>query len=82
MNLNFPEPSGPPCPECPEQYLTDYLATPVGQLIAMVCNLDFALQAGITVDLRDVPYPEFVLLRQLTDERETHNAEQIKKPPR
>jgi len=81
MNLNGPEagPDALPCPECPEQYLDTYLASPAGQLVAMVCQLDFALQAGVAVSLAEIPYPEFLLLRQLVEEREAYQAEEMKK---
>ena len=69
-----------PCPECPEQYLIAYLASPAGQLVSVVCDLDFALQCRIDVPLAHIPYPEFLLLRQLVEERGTYTNEQMKKP--
>lgn len=75
----LPGPSDLPCPECPEQYLAAYLASPAGQLISVVCDLDFALQCRIPVGLASIAYPEWVLLRQLVEEREAYQTEQMKK---
>jgi hypothetical protein len=72
-------PSVLPCEHCPEVALSNYLASPSGQLILAVIDLDFALQAGITVTLPEIPYPMFLLLRQLADERDKYEAEEIRK---
>jgi hypothetical protein len=69
------EPS--PCEECPLELLETYLASPQGLLIGHVIDLDFALQSGITVGLSEITYPEFLLLRQLADERGKHHQEEI-----
>jgi len=45
--------------------------------MSIVIDLDFALQAGIAVPLDSIPYPEFLLLRQLADERAEYEKEQI-----
>jgi hypothetical protein len=66
-----------PCPECPRQALQSYLESPGGRLMSIVIDLDFALQAGIAVPLDSIPYPEFLLLRQLADERAEYEKEQI-----
>ena len=68
-----------PCPECPAQLLQDHLATPIGRLIGVAVDLDFALQAGVTVGLDRMTYAEFVLLRQIVEERDKYQAEEIKK---
>jgi hypothetical protein len=68
-----------PCDECPAALLDDYLAGPSGQLIAQVIDLDFALQAGVTVRLEDLSYPEFLLLRLVTEERNRYQDEQLRK---
>ena len=66
-----------PCTGCPKEELRLYLGSPEGQLMSVVINLDFALQAGITVHLSQIPYPQFLLLRQLADERMQYEKEQI-----
>jgi hypothetical protein len=68
-----------PCPECPRTLLAEYLASPGGRLISVVIDLDFALQAGMSVDLGQVPYPEFLLLRQLIEERDKFQIEEMEK---
>ncbi|HEY1497932.1 MAG TPA: hypothetical protein VGF49_25430, partial [Candidatus Solibacter sp.] len=68
------------CDECPAQLLDDHLSSPAGQLVAQTIDLDFALQAGVTVTLADIPYPEFLLLRLLTEERNRFNIESMKNP--
>jgi hypothetical protein len=68
----------PRCDECPLVLLDELLATARGQLIAQTIDLDFALQAGVTVTLAEIPYPEFLLLRLLTEERNRFNAEPAK----
>ena len=72
-------PDALPCSECPKEALRAYLESPGGQLVSVVINLDFALQAGITVPLSAIPYTEFLLLRQLADERMEYEKEQLKK---
>jgi len=71
----FANASSPACDECPASLLDDYLATPPGKLIAQAIDLDFALQAGVTVSLSDISYPEFLLLRFLNEERNRFQAE-------
>jgi len=68
-----------PCPHCPQQALTAFLETPAGKLVSTVLDLDFAIQAGIVVALDCIPYPEFLLLRQLADERANYEKEQWQK---
>lgn len=68
-----------PCEHCPAVLLREYLQSPVGQMISGVIDLDFALQAGITVTLSQIPYPAFLLLRQLADERTQYEKEQMKR---
>jgi hypothetical protein len=71
-----------PCPHCPVQLLRSYLETPGGRLMSIVIDLDFALQAGLAVTLDQISYPEFLLLRQLVEERDRHSSEQIQKKSR
>jgi len=49
--------------------------------MSVVIDLDFALQAGITIPLSRIPYHVFLLLRQLADERTRYETEQLRKPP-
>jgi len=80
--LNLEPGAGPfalPCEGCPQQALLEYLASPAGQMTQLTIDLDFALQAGITVRLDEIPYPIFLLLRQLADERDKFQAEEIRK---
>jgi len=72
-------PDALPCPFCPEQCLSDYLESPGGRLISVVLDLDYAIQAGIAVRLDEISYLEFLLLRQLTEERNKFETEQIQK---
>jgi hypothetical protein len=72
-------PSAMPCELCPQLALQRYLASPGGLLVQIVIDLDFALQAGVTLRLADIPYPEFLLLRQLAEERDRYQAEEIRK---
>jgi hypothetical protein len=72
-------PSALPCPQCPALLLSEYLASPGGLLIQAVLAIDFALQAGISVPLERILYPEFLLLRQLAEERNRYQAEEMKK---
>ena len=75
-------PSALPCEGCPEQGLSDYLGSPGGQLISAAIDLDFALQAGMTVRMDDIPYTMFLLLRQLMEERGRYENEEIEKKKR
>jgi hypothetical protein len=72
-------PDALPCEHCPQVALSEYLGSPGGQMILAVIDLDFALQAGITVHLEDVSYPTFLLLRQLAEERDRYQADEIRK---
>lgn len=68
-----------PCDECPAQLLDEYLNSPGGRLIAQAIDLDFALQAGLTITPRDISYAEFLLLRFLAEERNRYQEEEMKK---
>jgi len=70
------------CEECPLSQLDDYMASPAGQLISQTIDLDFALQAGVSVSLSDITYPEFLLLRFLSEERNRYQEEAMKKATR
>jgi hypothetical protein len=67
------------CSECPASMLDDYLASPKGRLIQQTLTLDFALRAGMTVTLEEISYPEFLLLRILTEERVRYQDDLMKK---
>jgi hypothetical protein len=67
-----------PCEKCPIQHLDEYLASPDGQLMSVVFDLDFALQSGMPVSLNQILFPEFLLLRQLADERAKYQIEEMK----
>jgi hypothetical protein len=67
----------PPCAECPLELLETHLASPMGQVLGQVIDLDFALQAGVTVRLNEISYQEFLLLRFLAEERNKHQQEGI-----
>jgi hypothetical protein len=70
------------CEECPLTLLEDYLGSPAGQLIRAVIDLDFALQAGVTISLQEISLPEFLRLRMLSDERNKFHEESMKKSRR
>jgi hypothetical protein len=65
------------CEECPLALLENHLATPAGQLIQRTLDLDFALQAGVTVTLQDITYLEFLMLRFFVQERNRYQAEVV-----
>lgn len=68
-----------PCEKCPEQYLQQYLDSPAGKLIGIVIDFDAALQAGMMITLKEVTYPEFIVLRILLEERDSYNTEEAKR---
>jgi hypothetical protein len=74
----FADASSDPCAECPRALLDEYLASPAGRVIGATIDLDFMLQAGVTVRLSDIPYPEFLFLRFLSEERNRYHEEQAK----
>lgn len=69
----------PRCQECPLSELEEYLGSAAGQLISQAIDLDFALQAGVAVSLKDITFPEFLLLRLLTEERNRLTDETMRK---
>jgi hypothetical protein len=75
MNDPFATAASPSCDECPAALLDEYLASPAGRQIGQAIDLDFALQAGVTVSLQDITYPEFLLLRFLSEERNRFQSE-------
>jgi hypothetical protein len=79
MRDPFANANSEPCAECPLALLDEYLASPGGRVIAHTIDLDFALQAGVTIRLDDIPYPEFLLLRFLSEERNRFHEEEAKK---
>lgn len=80
MRDPFADANAAPCDGCPLALLDEYLATPAGRLISQTIDLDFALQAGVTVTLKDITYPEFLLLRFLSEERNRFQGEAAKVP--
>ncbi|HZF24030.1 MAG TPA: hypothetical protein VE030_11270 [Burkholderiales bacterium] len=82
MRDPFADANSPPCDECPLALLDEYLATPAGRLIGLTIDLDFAMQAGVTVSLQDITYPEFLLLRFLSEERNRFHAEAAERAAR
>ena len=68
-----------PCPLCPALRLQEFLASPAGQLISNVLELDACLQMGITVTRAEISYPEYLVLRLLHEERARLNNEEIQK---
>lgn len=65
----------PRCTECPVTLLDEALNSLMGQWIASAIDLEFALQAGVTVSLKEIGYPEFLLLRLLAQERNRYHEE-------
>jgi hypothetical protein len=72
-------PSPQPCDECPVLLLDEYLASRAGQAILATIDLDFALQAGVTVSLNEITFPEFLRLRLLSEERNKFHEETMRK---
>jgi len=68
-----------PCLLCPAQFLSDFLESPGGRLISVVLDLDYAIQVGIAVRMDQISYMEFLLLRQLSEERSKFETEEIRK---
>lgn len=64
-----------PCAACPSVKLAEYSASPLGHRLSVVLDLDFALQVGFHLTLRDVSYLDFRLLRILAEERKRFNEE-------
>jgi hypothetical protein len=59
--------------------LDDYLNSAKGQAINATLDLDFALQIGVRIELKDIRYNEFLLLRILNEERLRHRDEELKR---
>lgn len=72
----------PRCEECPLTLLDEYMGSPAGQVVSQTLDLDFALQAGVTIGLAEITYPEFLLLRFLAEERNRFHEEAMKKASR
>ena len=79
MDDPFAPPDSPPCDGCPAELLRDVLASPMGAWIAVVLDLEFAIQSGIKIGMADILYPEFLMLRTLAYERAQYESEEIKK---
>jgi hypothetical protein len=78
----FADRDTPRCEECPLSLLEDYLGSAAGQLIQQTIDLDFALQAGVSIGLDEITYPEFLRLRLLTEERTRISNEQMRESGR
>jgi len=59
--------------------LDEYLGTAQGQAINATLDLDFALQIGVRIELKEIRYNEFLLLRILNEERNRHREEELKR---
>jgi hypothetical protein len=68
-----------PCMLCPALYLDSVLESPLGGRLRGIVDLDFAVTARFAVDLNDVGYDEFRLLRALHEEREAFRNELMNK---
>jgi len=68
--------SAVPCEGCPSQKLAEYLASPFGQRLSVVVDLDYALNLKFQMTLRDVSYLEFCLLKVFHEEREKYVVEE------
>ena len=69
----------PRCEECPLTLLDDYLRSTSGMLVQQTIDLDFALQAGMSISLAEVTFPEFLWLRLLGEERNRFHEETMRK---
>jgi hypothetical protein len=79
MRDPFANPNSPACDECPIVLLDEYLTTPPGRMIGQTLELDSAMQAGVTISLKDITYPEFLLLRFLGEERSRFQQEEMQR---
>ena len=79
LNEGLAGPDALPCPLCPALLLRQYLESAAGRVIFNVLELDFALQAGLTVTLDQLSYPEFLVLRVLNEERVRLQKEELDK---
>jgi hypothetical protein len=68
-----------PCAACPLVLLNQYLESPLGRLMLVAVDLEYALEAGFQVTLRDLSYLDFCLLRVLSQERARYQEEEIKR---
>jgi hypothetical protein len=69
-----------PCDGCPAQLLREYLESPGGRVMSVVIDLDFALQLpGSGIQLSQILYHEWVLIRQLAEERDKFQSEEMRK---
>lgn len=63
------------CDECPAALLAAYMDTVAGHRIKSANDLLFALELGVSISQSEIQYPEFVLLRILTEERNRFHSE-------
>ena len=75
-------PDALPCSECPLMLLEEYLVSPKGQLLSVIVDLDFVGQTRMEAWFEPIGYLEFQRLRQLTEERDKYQAEQMRKNSR
>jgi hypothetical protein len=67
--------------ECPLAYLDAVLESPMGAQLRNIVDLDFAVTARFAVDLDDVAYDDFRMLRALHEEREAWRNESLTERP-
>jgi hypothetical protein len=67
------------CEECPLTLLESYLGTGAGQTLLQTIDLEFALQAGVTIHLEDIGFRDFLLLRFLAEERNRYQGELMRR---
>jgi hypothetical protein len=79
MENPFANASTPRCEECPLTLLDGYMGSASGLLVQRTIELEFALQAGVTIGLDEISYPEFLLLRSLAQERNRLSEEMMKR---
>ena len=79
---DVPEAEVGPCAECPLELLNAYLQSPLGRVMQLVIDLDFALERGMVVTLHQMTYLEFLMLRVLGEEKQRLQNEDMEKPKR
>lgn len=71
-----------PCERCPLELLNCYLQSPLGRVMQLVIDIDFALERGMVVTLDQMSYLEFLMLRVLGEEKQRLQNEDIEKTQR
>jgi len=73
------DPIALPCGACPRETLQRFMASGRGVVIQAAVDLDWAIRCGLQVTLRDVTYMEYLLLRQISEERANYEKEMMKR---